>query len=257
LALHFNLREETGTNTNVSVDSIARLVVLYDGEIRGQPTVAAATIEREDSFVFTHQGPQGLSGVQIALEGGQYAGFDWTPEIARSGTFNLDWKGRYIDDPLTGVRESSRTVSFSGPDARFFGTEGFGQGILVEGRYYYATPLNVLGAAIQVDNSSKEFVVAVLRDSENQVEKLVRKPFLRLTNRSETIVQKGTAAKTLSGVADWELVGNITFGNNYPQIGGELLVSPWFFSGDGRKASTLREKIVELYLGTPTKGVVR
>ncbi len=221
-----------------------KFIVLYEGDIGQYQAVASVEIPRLGTLMLAEFNPLFSTGKQLAREG-SYSELDWYSRYSEFGTFNIDWKGRYITDSLTGLKTPSRSISFSGPSARFFGSEGYRNDILVDGRFLYRTPGPVLGAAMRTDANGQEYVMAIVHSTITQTQRLLRKPFMAASNFSRLVVPlpaAGAAPESLSGQADWELLATLPFGKDYPVVGGEQIVAPWFFSGDGSKASTLRDK---------------
>ena len=227
---------------NIEPRQVVKFVVLYEGDIGQYEAVASVEVPRLGTLLLTDAIPLIATGKQLAKEGA-YTDIVWNSRNSVMEQYNIDWKGRYITDASTGLVRPSRTVSISGPEARFFGSEGYTNNILVDGRFLYLAPFPVLGAAMRTDANGDEYVLAVVHDYATQTEKIIRKRYLTVSNSSKKIVAIGSGGVSpTSGLSDWELLSDIPFGIDYPNVDGEKIVAPWFFNGDGTEASTLREK---------------
>ncbi len=137
---------------------------------------------------------------------------------------HIDWKGWYFNGKPTKV------LSWLGPVARYFPNEGFGpepfgSNIYQNGEVFARAPCRVLGATITKDGGGREWLIAICKDAAADV--LYRRPNTK--NGSPALFDPVFAPE------GWEEVGRI------PAQSGALEADvPWFFSGDGTEAQTMR-----------------
>ncbi len=164
---------------------------------------------------------------------------NYMPTILRSDVDILDWKGGYIN----GI--ASKTVSYSGPSARFIGTSGYGNYIYRDGRPFYQFPAGyyVLGAALATDANGDDWVVAITnnnKDKDTLFRRKVKKvgPLEAVDLDASMLPDPDNADKPY-----WIKVTDIVHEENSSRY------APWFFNGSGTEAQTLRRLPVTLGFG--------
>lgn len=182
--------------------------------------VAVGQVEPISGFVVTpnYAPTDGISGPRaIFNQGGQWRLSDKKGPAAG----NIDWKGWYVNGKPTKV------LSWKGPSTRYFPDplplQHLDSVVYQDGKYATGAPGPVLGAALAKDTAGREWLVVVTLSESDDV--VYRRP----NDHSDT-------------ADDWEEIGRASAAQLNPEPGATFSVAdiPWFFSGDGHEAQTLR-----------------
>ncbi len=149
----------------------------------------------------------------------------WVKRETISGDYqfgNIDWKGHYKADKPT------RVVSWNGPQARYFGSTGFGHNLYQNGQLFAVAPFNILGAAITVVRNSagdeEEWIVVVANNGSSDI--VYTKP--NILDTSGDMYDGSTAPN------GWQEVAQFPMADDIEMTGG------WFFNGSGTEARAMR-----------------
>ncbi len=163
---------------------------------------------------------------------------------------NIDWKGRYKADPSdpTGTTKPTKVLSWVGPKMRYFpdyercysapfnrcrwvSSSDFSRAIFENGHVMANAPGNVLGAAITKDLNGKDWLVAICMMGTEDV--VYRRPYRKGSDNLYDPVNAPNGWKEIGRFDASTLNQGASRMTHHADI-------PWFFSGDGRKAQTMR-----------------
>ncbi|MHB1142748.1 MAG: hypothetical protein ACYC1T_13465, partial [Sulfuricaulis sp.] len=163
---------------------------------------------------------------------------------------NIDWKGRYEADPTdpTGKTKPTKMLSWIGPKMRYFpdyetcysapfnrckwvSRSDFSREIFENGEVIATAPANVLGAAITKDIHGKDWLVAICMAGTQDV--VYRRPYRKGSDMLYDPVNAPNGWKEIGRFDASTLNQGASRTTHHADI-------PWFFSGDGRKAQTMR-----------------
>ena len=164
---------------------------------------------------------------------------------------NIDWKGRYEADPAdpAGSPKPTKVLSWVGPKMRYFPDDEtcqstpfyrckwisssiFSNEIFENGDVIANAPANVLGAAITKDLNRKDWLVAICMEGGTE-EVVYRRPYRQGSDAPYDPVNAPNGWKEIGRFDAGTLNQGASRTTHHADI-------PWFFSGDGRKAQTLR-----------------
>jgi hypothetical protein len=183
------------------------------------PGALAAKVVKPDvtNFLVTpdYTPSDGLGGTRlIGLNGGAWQ----ATNAAGQAAGNVDWKGAFIND------KPSKTLSWMGAKSRhFFDTlrDHYGANIYQGGALWTVAPGPVHGAAIAVDGSGKEWIVAIAESADN----------LSVFTRPNKKSPDPSLFDATNKPEGWRMIGSTSL--SALNLGA---TSPWFFNGTGLEA---------------------
>ncbi|MEX2164321.1 MAG: hypothetical protein WD823_08775 [Sulfuricaulis sp.] len=225
--------------------------LVYRGRLGNEDDAVVATTFRPVSgFLVTPNNyvpADGISGPRMIFR--TSTGWKLAPDSGLVAG-NIDWKGRYEADPAdpTGTTKPTKVLSWVGPKMRYFpdyetcrsapfnrcqwlSRSDFSRAIFENGKVLANAPGDVLGAAITKDLAGKDWLVAICMMGAEDV--VYRRPY---RNGSDSPYDPVNAPN------GWEKIGH--FDASSLNQGASRTTHhadiPWFFSGDGKKAQTMR-----------------
>ena len=147
----------------------------------------------------------------------------WIAEPFEGLAGNVDWKGQYVNGKPTKV------LTWLGDSTRYFSIDDYQRpGVIYQnGDRYSYVPCGTLGAAIQKDNSGKEWLIAICG-----IKPVGGKPgMINVYKRPNTKSLSIDLYDPETSPEGWQKLGSFTI----PQE----IYSSWFFNGDGTEAQTV------------------
>lgn len=231
LSFDLNL-DENGNALSDEYRYGGKLALVYDGIIGKTRGVTGYVFKRPALASYKLPGyAEGLGQRKIAFEKEYVQLYDTTVQAGA-----IDWKGAY--EKMGSEKVATKSLSFKGPRARYFGRAEYEAWIYKKGVKYFRAPASVTGAALTNDSQGQEWVIAVVVDPDLKSETVYKK-------RSDL---GADLSPMLFNTDDPELYPNgwVSLGN-FKLNGDENVYTPWFFNGDGTEARAMRREEEVMY----------